>query len=174
MSKSSEETMKKDEMKVLDVLRRHAKENINELCKRCDFSPQKVARIIKNLEKKEIIWGYSAVDDGEASDLKHFVLILKRNTKSVESNIRKGVITDFLDDYVPNQLKIENIYFTHGSYDGVVTFYAPDLTSAKKLIEEIIKRIGDYFNEYLLLETLFPIRKQGLKNPKLKNLVEYL
>ena len=161
-------------MKVLDVLRRHAKENINELCKRCDFSPQKVARIIKNLEKKEIIWGYSAVDDGEASDLKHFVLILKRNTKSVESNIRKGVITDFLDDYVPNQLKIENIYFTHGSFDGVVTFYAPDLVSAKMLVQEIIKKIGDYFNEYLLLETLFPIRKQGIKNPQLKNLVEFL
>jgi DNA-binding Lrp family transcriptional regulator len=174
MSKNNVETMKTDEMKVLDVLRQHAKENINELGKRCGFSPQKVARVIKNLEKKEIIWGYSAVDDGEACDLKHFVLILKRNTKSVETVIRKGVVTDFLDDYVPNQLKIENIYFTHGSYDGVVTFYAPDLVSAKKLTEEIIKKIGDYFNEYFLLETLFPIRKQGIKNPQLKNLVEFL
>ena len=161
-------------MKVLDVLRQHAKESANELGKRCGFSPQKVTRIIKNLEKKEIIWGYSAVDDGDASDLKHFVLILKRNTKSVETTIRKGVITDFLDDYVPNQLKIENIYFTHGSFDGVVTFYAPDLVSAKMLVQEIIKKIGDYFNEYLLLETLFPIRKQGIKNPQLKNLVEFL
>jgi len=174
MAKSSVESTKTDEMKVLDVLRQHAKESANELGKRCGFSPQKVTRIIKNLEKKEIIWGYSAVDDGDASDLKHFVLILKRNTKSVETTIRKGVITDFLDDYVPNQLKIENIYFTHGSFDGVVTFYAPDLVSAKMLVQEIIKKIGDYFNEYLLLETLFPIRKQGIKNPQLKNLVEFL
>ena len=142
--------------------------------KKCGFSSQKVARIIKNLETKKIIWGYSAIDDGEASELKHYVLILKRNAKIVEPLIRKGVITDFLDEYVPNQLKIENIYFTHGSYDGVVTFYASDLVSAKKLVEEIVKKIGDYFNEYHLLETLFPIRKQGIKNPQLKNLVEFL
>jgi DNA-binding Lrp family transcriptional regulator len=166
--------MKTDEMKVLDVLRTHAKENINELCKRCDFSPQKVARIIKNLEKKEIIWGYSAVDDGEASDHKHFVLLLKRSQVSFDTSIRKDAVKGILDDFVPNNLKIENIYFTHGRFDGVITFYATNLVSAKKLVEELSQRIGKYFEEYLLLETLFPIRKQGIKNPQLKNLIEYL
>jgi DNA-binding Lrp family transcriptional regulator len=174
LSKNSAETLKMDEIKVLDILRQHAKEDIGEIAKKCGFSRQKVWKVIKNLEHKKIIWGYSAVDDGEASDLKHFVLILKRNTKSIETAIRNGVITDFLDDYVPNQLKIENIYFTHGNYDGIVTFFAPDLVSAKMLVQEIMKKIGNYFNDYLLLETLFPIRKQGIKNPQLKNLVEFL
>jgi len=174
LSKYSAEAIRMDKMKVLDVLRTHAKDGINELGKRLDFSPQKVARIIKKLEKEKIIWGFSAIDDGKASNLKHFILILKRNTKSVEPMIRKGVVTDFLDDYIPNQLIVENIYFTHGKYDGIVTFYAPDLSYAKMLISEIMRRIGEYFNDYQLLETLFPIRKQGIKNPQLKNLVEFL
>jgi len=51
-------------MKVLDVLEQHAKDSISELSKRCGLSSQKVARIIKNLEKKKLIWGYSAIADG--------------------------------------------------------------------------------------------------------------
>jgi DNA-binding Lrp family transcriptional regulator len=174
LSKSSEETMKNDGMKVLDVLRTHAKENIKELGKKCGFSPQKVTRIINKLEKEKTIWGYSAVDGGEANQFKHFVLLLKRSTVSLDASTRQDAIKGILDDIVPNQLKIENIYFTHGSFDGVITFYATNLISAKKLVEELSQRIGKYFEEYLLLETLFPIRKQGIKNPQLKKLVEFL
>ena len=63
MAKTSEEAMKKDEMKVLDVLEQHAKENIDGLAKRCGFSHQKISRIIKHLEEKKTIWGYAAITD---------------------------------------------------------------------------------------------------------------
>ena len=52
MAKTSEETMKKDRKKVLDVLGQHARDNINELAKRCGFSRQKMWRIIKDLKMR--------------------------------------------------------------------------------------------------------------------------
>ena len=173
LSKSSVETMKRDEKKVLDVLEQHAKESVDEIAKRCCFSRQKVWRIIKNLEENKIIWGYSAIADGESRDLKHYILLVKRNTVPFDASFKKELVFNKLDDYLPDLVKIENIYLTHGGFDGVVTFYTTDLINAKKFIQELSKKIGKYFEVYLLLETLFPMRKQGLKNPQIKELVDY-
>ena len=174
MSKSSKEAVKTDEIKVLNIMEQHAKENINEIAKKCGLSPQKVARIIKHLEENKIIWGYSAIADGTLRDFKHFVLLVKRNTVPFDASFKKEVVFEKLDNYQPGVSNIEDIFLTHGSFDGVITFYAPNLIGAKNLVQEISQRIGKYFKEYLLLETLFPIRKKGINNPQIKELVEYL
>jgi DNA-binding Lrp family transcriptional regulator len=174
LAKSSKETMMKDEMKVLDVLEQHAKESVDEIAKRSGVSRQKIWRIIKRLEEDKIIWGYSAIADETLRDLKHYVLLVKRNMVPFDASFRKEVVFEKLDAYHPNVVKIEDIFLTHGSFDGVVTFYAPNLIEAKKLVQEISQRIGKCFGEYLLLETLFPIRKKGHKNPQIKELIQYL
>lgn len=79
-----------------------------------------------------------------------------------------------LIQFSPENVKIENIYLTHGAYDGVVTFYAPNLVSAKKLIQNISRNLEKLFEEFLLLEILIPIRKTGLKNPEMEKLIELL
>jgi hypothetical protein len=38
----------------------------------------------------------------------------------------------------------------------------------------MFQKLEKYIGEYLLLETLVPIRKQGLKNPQINKLIEYL
>jgi DNA-binding Lrp family transcriptional regulator len=174
MSKSSEEKMKKDRKKVIDVLGQHARDNIEELAKRCGFSRQKMWRIIKDLENEKLIWGYSAITDGTLRELNHFVLLLKRSTIPLDNATRKDALKSILDDFVSEQLKIENIYFTHGVYEGVITFYATDLIFAKKFVDELFKRIGEYFNAHLLLQTLIPLRLHGIKNPNMKKLAEYI
>jgi len=174
MVKSSKEMLAKEESKVLAELQKNSKESIDTIAKHCGFSRQKVWRIIKHLEDNKIIWGYIAIADEEQNGLKHFVLLVKRNTVSFDASVKKELILEKLDEYLPGVVRIEDIFFTHGSFDAVVTFYVPDIISAKKLVQEIYKRVGKYLGEYLLLETLFPIRKKGLKNPQIKSLVEYL
>ncbi|VVB61895.1 Winged helix-turn-helix DNA-binding protein [uncultured archaeon] len=174
MSKSSIESMKRDEIKVLDALEQHAKDSISELGKRCGLSPQKIARIIKNLEKEKRIWGYSALVDAEEKNLRYFVLLLKRSTLHLDDAMKKEVILEKLDDSLPNGIKIDDILITHGMHDAVVTFYAPDILTAKKVVDGLFGRLGKYFGGYQLLETLFPVRKNGFKNPQIKNLVEYI
>ena len=173
MAKTSEKQVLLDEIKVLNALEQHSKDGIDEIAKSCSFSRQKISRIIKNLEQSKVIWGYTAITDEDVRNLKQFVLIVKRKSVPFDEAYKKELIFDKLDSY-SSDVKIENISLTHGQYDGFVTFYAKDIIYAKKLVNEIFKRIGKYFEEYIMLETLFPIRKQGLKNPKMKKLVEYL
>jgi DNA-binding Lrp family transcriptional regulator len=174
MTKSSKETMEMDEIKVLDALERHAKDNIETLAKECSFSRQKVWRIIKNLEAKKTIWGYTTIADAEEKNLKYFVLLLKRSTVHLDDAMKKEVTLEKLDDSLPNGIKIDDILITHGMHDAVVTFYAPDIMTAKKVVDGLFGRLGKYFGGYQLLETLFPVRKNGFKNPQIKNLIEYI
>lgn len=173
MPKRRKETRLSDEMKVLDALEQDAKENIDEIAKRCGFSRQKVWRIIKELEQRKVIWGYTAITDEETKNLKHFLALVKRNTIPFDEDVKKEIMYKKLDDVIPDLIKIENIYLTHGCADLVFTFYAKDLISAKKFVECSFKRHSKYIQEYYLVETLFPIRKQGLKNPRIQTLVQY-
>ena len=174
MSKSSVETMKKEEMKVLDVIEQYAKENINEIGKRCGISPQRVARIITRLENDKIIWGYSAITDGTLRNLKHYVVLVKRNAVPFDESAKKEIEFEKIDSILSSEAKIENMLFTHGSFDLVMTFYAPNLIAAKDFSNKIYDRVGKYFGEHFLLETLVPIRKNGLKNPQMNSLIKYL
>ncbi len=174
MAKSSKETILHDEIKVMDALEQHSKESIDEIAKSCGFSRQKVWRIIKDLEKRKIIWGYTAITDETAKNLKHFIVLAKRNTVPFGDEFRKEIILRKLDDYPMDIVRIENIYLTHGITDWILTFYAPDIISAKKFVDETFARFSKYLQEYNIVETLVPVRKQGFKNPRMKDLVEYV
>ena len=63
---------------------------------------------------------------------------------------------------------------TQGISDWIFTFYAPDIISAKRFVEHTIQRLEKYIQEYNLIETLIPVRKQGFKNPQMKQLANYL
>ena len=176
MSKSSKDTILHDERKVMAVLAQNGKERIDEIAKQCRFSRQKVSRIIKDLEKRKIIWGYTAITGAEEKNLKHFILLVKRTTVPFDDTMRKEIGVTKLDDYfsLPSFVRTESIYVTHGNYDWALTFYAPDIIAAKTLLNAFSVKFAQYIKEYLLLETLFPVRKNGFNNPEIRNLVEYL
>ena len=174
MVKNSRETIKQDELKVLTALEQNSQESIDAIAKNCGFSRQKVWRIIKQLESQKTIWGYTAVTDENAKNLKHFIALLKRSNVPFDDAIRKEMIEDKIDHYTPGLVTIENIYHTHGVADMVFTFYATDIIAAKKFVEKTANRYHQYVEEYFLIETLVPIRKQGLKNPNVKELTKYL
>lgn len=174
MTRTSKENILKDEILVLDVLEQHAKENIGEIAKKCDFSHQKIWRIIKNLETKKIIWGYAAITDEEAKNLKHFTLLVKRSNIPLDQDIRKEVKFDKIDNRISKLVKIENIYTTNGTSDFIFTFYAPDIVNAKKFVNQLFSRHSNYIKEYTLLETMVHLRKQGIKNPHIDELVDFI
>lgn len=63
MPRKSRAQIRDDEKKVLKALQKNSKEGIDAIAKLCGFSRQKVWRIIKQLEKNEFIWGYTAITD---------------------------------------------------------------------------------------------------------------
>jgi DNA-binding Lrp family transcriptional regulator len=169
MSKSGKETLFKDEKKVLMVLQTYARDKIEDIAKKCMFSPQKVSRIIKKLEEEKTIWGYSAISDKRIYNLKHYMMLIKRTSipfdKSAVEFMVKGRLEHLVSD---SEFEIENAEYVHGLYDGIVSFWADDIISAKKFVSEFNKKYQGYVSNVVLLETLIPIRRNGIKNPNMK------
>jgi len=74
---------------------------------------------------------------GTLRDLKHYVLLVTRNVLPFDESFKKELTFEKIDDILSSVTKIENIFFTHGSFDAVVTFYAPNLIGAKNFVQEI-------------------------------------
>jgi DNA-binding Lrp family transcriptional regulator len=63
LAKSSKEQIEQDQNKLLSELMKNSNENIDTIAKNCGFSRQKACRMIKQLEAKKLIWGYTAIVD---------------------------------------------------------------------------------------------------------------
>jgi DNA-binding Lrp family transcriptional regulator len=170
----SNEQIDPDEQKVLDALEQNANEGIDKIAKKCGFSRQKVWRIIKNLEEDKTIWGYTAITDKTVFGVNHFILLLKRSNEPVQQSHKDEIVFEKIDDYLPGKVKVDDIYYTNGMFDLVITFCAQDLLDAKRFAQAVFTNNIKMFKDHVLLGTLFPIRKKTFKNPNIKNLVEYL
>jgi DNA-binding Lrp family transcriptional regulator len=167
-------TLTEDEAKIMILLENDAKTSIDQIVKKCGFSRQKVWRIIKKLEDEKIIWGYTAVSDASEQNLKHFMVLIKRNNVPFNQDVKKEIIFRKIDDFPSGLVKVENIYFTHGVSDWVLTFYAPDIIAAKRFVERTFERMNKYIQEYTIMETLITVRKNSMKNPHIEELVHFL
>jgi len=175
VAKSSSQQLIKDEQKILGVLQENANESIDVIAKKCGFSRQKVWRIIKKLENEKTIWGYTAVYDNEHYDLKRFTMLMKRTTVPVDRKMLNEILTSRLDDILPESgVKIENIEYVHGCFDGIFTFLASDIVTAKKFCERFNARFSPYIASLEILEDILVIRKQTIRNPKIKEQIKYL
>jgi len=168
MLKISTQRLVKDEQKILNVLRSNANESINVIAKKSGFSRQKVSSIIKKLEENKTIWGYTAICDDESYNLKHFTMLVKRTTVPINQKTLKEILTTRLDNLIPGTvIIIENIEYFHGGFDGIFTFLAEDLITAKKFCEQFNKRFNQFIAGVELLEGILIIRKQTVRNPRL-------
>jgi DNA-binding Lrp family transcriptional regulator len=175
MPKISKETRVKDERKVLEILQSNAKGSIDDIAKKCRFSRQKVWQIIKKLENEKAIWGYAAIADDDSIGMKHYIMLFKRTTQPACKEMIDEIALKKLDDIFQDlNLRIENIDYVHGCYDGVLSFWTDSLINAKKFIDRFSIHMQGLIENTELLETIFPIRKQTIKNPHMKRLSEFL
>lgn len=175
MPKSRSGRLITDEQKVIEVIQKNAHENIDYIAKKCGFSRQKVWRIIKKLEKEKIIWGYTAICDDETYGLKHFILLVKRTPNPVNKKIINEILTTRLEEILPDSIiHIENIEFIHGSYDGFFSFWADGLVTAKRFVERFNERFPEYVANFELMETIIIVRKQSIRNPRIREQIKYL
>jgi Lrp/AsnC family leucine-responsive transcriptional regulator len=175
MSKSSREQMVLDEKKVLSELVKNSNKNIETIAQHCGFSRQKVWRIVKNLEEKNIIWGYTAIFDEKKIDLLHFMLMVKRSTKKLEEKTIDIIVSRELENMTTELgITIENSFYTHGEYDWVITFIAQDIRQAKKFSNSLIALHPGVIEKITIIQTLMFIKKQNILNPEKTQLREFL
>jgi len=166
MAKTSKKQIEVDEMKVIEQLQKNCMENLDLFAKNCGFSRQKVWRIIKNLEREKIVWGYTAIIDNESLRKKHYMLLMKRNTQKINQKIVDILLSREFEDVVAELgITIETSSYVHGEYDWIATFLATDIIHAKKFSELVKTTYRDTFNKIDLVETLFDLKKQNINNP---------
>ena len=175
MPKSSTMQIVKDEQKVLEVLQTNAKESIDALAKKCGFSRQKVWRIIKKFEKEKIIWGYTAITDSAFNNMKHFTLLIKRTSQPLQQKDIDSMFNNPFEIILPGyNVQIETIQYVNGSYDWIVNIQAESIQVAKKFIEQFYTKHKNLVKEVHLIETLFFIRKNNIKNPQERETLHFI
>lgn len=175
MAKTSKKQIEVDEKKVIEQLQKNCMENLDLFAKKCGFSRQKVWRIIKNLERDNIVWGYTAIVDNESLLKKHYILLMKRNTQKINHKIVDVLLSREFEEVIAKLgITIETSSYVHGEYDWIATFLASDIIYAKKFSELVKTTYPDTFQKIDLVETLFDIKRQNIFNPDTKKLKEYL
>ena len=175
MARSSLNQIEKDEIKIILELKKNARESIDKIAHRCKFSRQKVWRIMNKLEESKKVWGYTTVTDDEKLGLKKFFILIKRTTTPLSNDIAEKIISREIENKALEEgIVIDNSFFIHGKYDWIICFTAIDIRHAKKFSDLLQKGYHGHIADLILLETLFPIRYNGILNPNKELLKEFL
>ena len=174
MAKSSMEQIELDEKKIIGELSKNANKSINDIANTCRFSRQKVWRIVNNLEKNNIIWGYVAVIDEEKLDKKSYILLIKRTNKPFSQELIDKIIErDLIDKGKKIGIEMIHSVYTHGVYDWVICFNANDIRDAKTFVEELNKMFDGFISDIHLIEKMFSAVNCGVTNPEIKKLNDF-
>ena len=174
MAKNSAKQIREDEKKIINELQKNGNNSINEIAKKCKFSRQKVWRIIKNLEKNNTIWGYTAVIDELKQDTKKYFVLIKRTNLPVTVNMIDKIISrELIEKSKELDVSIITSAYTNGVYDYIITFNAPDIRNAKRFVENLNKIFEGMISEIQLIEELFCVQKYGIENPDVDKLKEF-
>ena len=174
MAKNSAIQIKEDENKIIKELEKNANNSINEIAIKCKFSRQKVWRIIKNLEKNNTIWGYTAViDEQKRKKKRYFVLIKRTNLPVTGEMINKIISRDLLQKSKELDITLISSTLTNGAYDYIICFNAPDIKIAKRFVENLNKIFEGMISEIHLIEQLFCVQKCGIQNPNIEQIKEF-
>ncbi len=100
---------------------------------------------------------------------------MKRKQKGFEEKIVDTLISRSFESSMSKMgIIIETSSYIHGEYDWITTFTASGIRQAKQFCNSINQSYPDVFERFVLIETLFDIKKQHILNPDAKKLKELL
>jgi DNA-binding Lrp family transcriptional regulator len=169
MAKNSKKQIEEDEFKVIAELQKNSNENIGTIAKKCGFSRQKAWRIIKKLKEEKTIWGYHAIINNKKINTHGYVLLVKGKHLPINNSFEKDIVERKIDKIAAEMgISVENSYWLHGNYDGMISFSAKDLIQAKKFQEAYLKTFNGNIAELNLLEKMVIVKEGGFVNPNIK------
>ena len=174
MTKSKKE-IKSNDRKILNAIEGNARQSSIEIGEKTGVSRQTVQKTIRKLERDHVIWGYQAIVDEEKNGFSNYLVLIKRTTKPIDENLADKIISRKIEEMASKiGVKIITSLYSHGSYDWIISFTATDIKHAKKFTEQIKTMYSEYIAEVQLLDILFFIRKQGILNPDIDKLKEFI
>lgn len=174
-SKHIREQSDSDEKRILVALQKHSKHDINTIVEDCGFSRQKVQRIITQLEKNKVIWGYTTVTDEKKQGLLKYLLLVKRSMKKIDKETAKKIAyLQFDEEYIKQGILIETSSYLHGEYDWMILFTAKNLRDAKKFSSLLIENYPAIIIKINLMQILHSSKTHYIMNPTPEILLDFL
>jgi DNA-binding Lrp family transcriptional regulator len=170
MPKSSRKQIDNDEKR----LQKNSKESIDKIAKKCDFSRQKVWRIIKRLENNKTIWGYHAVVDIEKLGLNHYLILVKKAMKPAKETANTIITRELERKAAEIGVTIHASHYLHGRYDWQICFTAENLAKAKQFCEKVKALYSPIIKDLELLEIIFAVMEGCIVNPDIEKLKSFL
>ena len=176
MPKSSKEEVIQSENIVLKELKKNASKSIDAIAKDHNFSRQKVWRIKKQLEDNRTIWGYSAVINEEKRGFNNYIVLIQRNTASLDEQVAERLIQGKIQQILPDNpdVHIESIFMVYGEYDWILSLYAKDIKEVKKFCSSLTLACQGCIEHIRFVETMFAVMKNWILNPEAKKLKELI
>jgi len=98
-----------------------------------------------------------------------YVLLVKGNRLPINNSFEKDIVERKIDKIAAEMgVTVENSYWLHGNYDGMLCFSAKDLRQAKKFQEVYLNTFNGNIAELNLLEKLVIVKEGGFVNPNIK------
>jgi len=174
MPKSKKEITNNDR-KILETLMGNARQSLIEISEKTGLSRQTVQKTLLKLEKDHVIWGYQPIVDEQKKGLTEFLILIKRSAKPADEKLIDKIILKKIEETASQfGIKYGTTLYTNGIYDIIMSFLASDIKIAKRYTELIKTNYHDGVVDIQLLQSLFPIRKQGILNPNLINLKQFV
>ena len=174
MTKSGKKQIYEDEEKVIAELQKNARESIKKIAENCDFSYQKVGRIIHNLEENKKIWGYCAVADNEELNLNRYIILIKRSTEPIDDAISKIIELTMHRRGEEIGVNVECSSYLNGRYDWMFILTAEDIKSVKKFSDILTKEYQSVISDIHIMEDIFSVKKCGIVNPHMEKLRDFI
>lgn len=87
----------------------------------------------------------------------------------------KQILSNNIEDFLSKvNVEIEHSYYTHGNYDWIIFLRLKTIKNAKLFCELLNKTYQGYVQRYDLIKIMVLIRVQRIKNPKIKNLQQFI
>lgn len=174
-SKKIQEELTKDEQMVLNALQKNSKDDTSLIANTCEFSKQKVKRILAHLEADQIIWGYTAIIDEKRQGRLKYVLLMKRSMNKIDrATAEKIAFQQFEKEYEQQGITIESSCLIHGEYDWMIIFTSQNLRDAKKFSTMLVEKYPNLIVKVNLMQILHSAKTHHIVSPTPETLLEFL
>jgi DNA-binding Lrp family transcriptional regulator len=161
------EIEKTKKIKLLEELQKNARASFSELAEITGLTRQTVAKTINELEKKGIIWGYTAIFNPKLIGKKPFVFLFKLDISfDTEDFFKKITDIKLIKDH-EEIYGVKTSMFLHGSKDILALIWTKDIIEAKKLMINYKKIFKNNIKDIELIEIITIFRDNGIANPKM-------
>ena len=146
--------------------------SMREIGRELDSYRQTIWKKKKEMEKKNLIWGYTAVIDERKHGKVTFLILMKM--KPMIQNLAEIIVKRIKEkEQAKKHIRLIDAFQVNGEYDWIVRFSAPDHATARKYYDTLRITYEDYLLEKpVIVDVNFILVAEGKMNPEINKLLD--